>query len=364
MWQPHGVEEDDQLDRDEVKWVVRRALSMLRPYKRQVAFAITMTVLWTLGILAGPYLVGYGIDHGITPGNVAVLNATVAAYVVVAALSYVVFRQQVLAISRVGESFLRDLRLRVFEHLQRLSMPFYDREKSGVLVSRMTSDVDALQQLVQGGLLMFVMNALLLTISAIVLTVVSWQLMLACLVAVPFAAVASIKFQRDSNAAYLTVRDRIGGTLSSLQEGISGVRVIQAFAREQDRSDHFSRTNRELLRRPHALGVDPGVVSAGHRALRSRDDRRRRRGRRLAQHRGRGRRGYGDVLRPHAEQPLRADPTAQSALQHAPVGRRGPEEGLRAPRPTGRGRGASRCRRPSRARTGRGRPPDLRLRRR
>ena len=120
----------------------------------------------------------------------------------------------------------------MFDHLQRLSMPFYDREKAGVIVSRMTSDVDSLPELVQMGLLMFVSNGLLLVVSVVVLALVSWQLLLLCLICVPFVVLASIKFQRDSNAAYLDVRDRIGDTLSQLQEGIAGVRVIQAFGRE------------------------------------------------------------------------------------------------------------------------------------
>ena len=174
----------------------------------------------------------YGIDHGITADDAGALNLAVVGYVVVAAISYVAYRFQVLLISRIGESFLRDLRLRVFDHLQRLSMPFYDREKAGVIVSRMTSDVDSLQELVQMGLLMFVSNGLLLVVSVVVLAVVSWQLLLLCLICVPFVVLASIKFQRDSNTAYLDVRDGIGNTLSQLQEGIAGVRVIQAFGRE------------------------------------------------------------------------------------------------------------------------------------
>ena len=117
----------------------------------------------------------------------------------------------------------------------RLSMPFYDREKAGVIVSRMTSDVDSLQELVQLGLLQFVASTLLIVLSVIVLAIVSWQLLLICLIPVPFVVLASIKFNRDSNRAYLTVRDRIGLTLSSLQEGITGVRVIQAYGREGDR---------------------------------------------------------------------------------------------------------------------------------
>ena len=124
-------------------------------------------------------------------------------------------------------------------------MPFYDRSKAGVLVSRMTSDVDSLAELIQLGLAMFVSNALLLVVSVIVLTTVSWQLMLVCMVGVPPVILAA-SFQRDSNEAYLDVRDRIGSTLSHLQEGIAGVRVVQAFAREDVEVGRFEEGNWEL----------------------------------------------------------------------------------------------------------------------
>jgi ATP-binding cassette subfamily B protein len=160
MWNPHGVDEGDQLDAGEARWVLRRAARMLRPYRGRVVLAIGMAVLWTFSILAGPFFVRYGIDNGITKNDAGALNRAVIAYAAVAVASYFIFRVQVMAISWVGEGFLRDLRVRVFDHLQRLSMPFYDREKSGVLVSRMTSDIDALAELVQMGLLMFIMNSL------------------------------------------------------------------------------------------------------------------------------------------------------------------------------------------------------------
>jgi ATP-binding cassette subfamily B protein len=135
----------------------------------------------------------------------------------------------------------------VFAHLMRLSMPFYDREKAGVVVSRMTSDIDSLAELVQMGLAMFVANGLLLVISVVVLASVSWQLLLVVLIAMPPVVLASIKFQRDSNEAYLEVRDDIGNTLTHLQEGIAGVRVVQAFGREDVEVGRFRRGNRKLF---------------------------------------------------------------------------------------------------------------------
>ncbi|MCB9373284.1 MAG: ABC transporter ATP-binding protein [Microthrixaceae bacterium] len=241
-----GVDEADKLDAEAARRVLRRSGRMLGPYRRRVALGVVLLVLWTSTTLAGPLLVRYGIDHGISAGDAGALNAAVAAYVVVAAVAYVVFRAQVRVISQVGESFLRDLRLRVFDKLQRLSMPFYDREKAGVIVSRMTSDVDSMAELVQMGLLQFVSNILLLVVSVVVLVVVSWQLALVCLIALPFVVLASIKFQRDSNEAYLVVRDQIGGTLSNLQESIAGVRVIQAFGRESTETRRFAERNQVL----------------------------------------------------------------------------------------------------------------------
>ena len=201
-------------------------------------------------------------------------------------MSYVVHRAQIRVLSRVGEGFLRDLRVRVFEHLSRLSMPFYDRNKAGVLVSRMTSDVDSLQELVQTGLLTLIGNGLLLVFSALVLALVSFQLLLACLVAVPFVVLASVRFARRSSATYLTVRDRIGQNLSRLQEGISGVRVIQAFAREPFQIERFAESNQALYARAHGIDAPAVVVPAGDRDRRHRHDRAGRRGRRISRARG------------------------------------------------------------------------------
>ena len=243
---PAGVDEADKLDAEQAKHVLRRAAGMLGPYRRKLWLAIGLIATYTTCILAGPYLVRWAIDSGITPGDPSVLNTAIGLYVVVAIVHYLAQRTAIVTLARVGESFLRDLRLRVFAHLQRLSMPFYDREKAGVIISRMTSDVDAMQELVQMGLLHFVSAIMLLALALVWLTLVSWQLMLVCAIAIPFVVIASIKFQRDSNRAYLTVRDRIGNTLSRLQEGIAGVRVIQAFGRQQVEADRFASGNREL----------------------------------------------------------------------------------------------------------------------
>ena len=224
-----------------------RMISMLRPYRRLVLIAGTLLVVWTAMLLALPVLFGRTID-AIDRGDAAVLNRSIVAYVVIAAVNYVLWRAAIINLALAGENFLRDLRRRVFDHLLKLSMPYYDREKAGVIVSRMTSDIDSLAELVQFGLQMFLSNILLLFGVAIVLLVLSWQLFLVCLVSVPAVVLASKKFRRDSNKAYLRVRDGIAGTLSSLQEGLAGVRVIQAYARTDVEAGRFHKTNYRLYR--------------------------------------------------------------------------------------------------------------------
>jgi ATP-binding cassette subfamily B protein len=241
-----GVSEEDRLDRRAAAHVMRRAFRTLGPYRRALVVALVLMVLYTLTTIAGPFLVRYGIDHGIKPGDEGALNLAVGAYVAVSVLGFLINRGQIILISRVGEGFLRDMRTRVFRHLLRLSMPFYDREKAGVIVSRMTSDIDSLQELVQLGLLQFTSSVLLIVLTLVLLAVTSWQLLLVVAIPLPFVILASVKFQRNSNKAYLTVRDRIGLVLSHLQEGISGVRVIQAYAREGAEVQRFGQRNRTL----------------------------------------------------------------------------------------------------------------------
>ncbi len=245
-WMGAGVDEAERLDATAAKRLLRRARAGLAPYRRRLVLCALLVVAYTATVLAGPFLVRYGIDHGIKGEDPGALDRAVVAYAIVAVCAYWVHRFQIVTIGRVGESFLRDLRERAFDHLQRLSMSFYDRERSGVIVSRLTSDVDAMGELVQSGLSLFVSNVLLLVLSVVVLGIVSWQLLVVALLALPFVVAASVRFQRDSNAAYLSVRDRIGATLSDFQEGIAGVRVIQAFGREDVQAGRFARNNQDL----------------------------------------------------------------------------------------------------------------------
>ena len=242
-WSDSAISDEDKLQRGEGQQVLRRVWRMLRPFRGRIVVATLCIVGQVACLLAGPALVKHGIDAGITAGDVGALNLSAALYVVVAVLALILGRSAIILMARIGETFLRDLRARVFRHLLDLGLDFFEREQTGRLVSRMTSDIDALQELVQAGLTAMTMNALMFFGAVIVIFVLSWQLALCTLIVVPPALFATRWFRRESNRAYLDVRERIGTNLATLQEGLAGVRVVQAFGREKAFTGRFRQTN-------------------------------------------------------------------------------------------------------------------------
>ncbi len=238
-----GVDEDDAVTRADAGRMARRLRQLLRPWRGKIVVAVLCLVGQTGCLLAGPALVAYGIDTGIRGHDTGAIDTAAAAYVVVALIGLVLGRYAILLAARIGETFLRDLRVRSFRHLMNLGLDFYEREQTGRLVSRLTADVDALQELVQTGLTSIVQNVLLFVGSAVAIFILSWQLALVTLVVVPPAVIATRWFRRESNRAYLEVRESIGHNLATLQEGLAGVRVVQAFGRERAYAMRFRETN-------------------------------------------------------------------------------------------------------------------------
>jgi len=240
-----GPDADDDASVDHV---FRRTWAMTNPFRGLAVTAMVWVLLSTAAVLLGPVLLRYGIDHGIRKGDTGPVDIAVVWYAVVFAIAYLAGRQQYVYVNRFGESFLRELRVTVFRHLQRQSLAYFDGRPAGVLVSRMTSDVEAMAELVQWGLLQFAAAAVLVVFTMGLIIVMSWELALVVLIVFPILVVATLRFQRASNAAFLAVRERVGENMASLQEGISGVRVIQAYTREVEQSRRFRRSNRSLYR--------------------------------------------------------------------------------------------------------------------
>ncbi|HUR78190.1 MAG TPA: ABC transporter ATP-binding protein [Acidimicrobiales bacterium] len=244
---PAMLREDRLAPEDRAK-VFKRLWGYLRPYRKQVYLAWGLVITQTAATLAGPALVRWGVDRGAVDKNLSALNVAGFWYLIATVGIYVSGRAAILTMAKVGESFLRDLRERVFRHVSHLSLDYYERNRTGVIVSRVTADVDAMQELVGQGLSTFIVSGLLFLGACVVMVAMSWQLALVCLMLVPIVLRASIWYRDQSNVAYLNVRDRIGQTLTALQEGIVGVRVIQAFRQEPSRADRFSIVNQEQLR--------------------------------------------------------------------------------------------------------------------
>lgn len=241
-----GGPAEEELDREQARGLLRRLWKNLRPYRGRVLIAVILLVAQTSCLLAGPWLLAIGIDDGVNASpepNVAVLNLVAAIYLGLALLSVVLGAFVIRQVAVVGETFLRDLRTRVFRHLMSLGLDFFEREKTGRLVSRMTADIDALQELVAVGLVSFVQNGLIFVGAVVLIFLLNWQLALWVLVLVPPVMIASRWFRNRSNRAYLTVRDRVATNLATLQEGLAGVRVVQAFGREGAFTQRFSATN-------------------------------------------------------------------------------------------------------------------------
>lgn len=242
---PDAVDVD--LSTRDKRHMLVRTWHLLRPHRAAVARIAVLVVLQAGGMVAGPALVRYGIDEGVGAGDVAALNRAAWLFMGAALVAYVSGRLAIQAVARVGEAFLRELRERVFAHLLSLSMDFFDRNRTGKLVARMTADIEALQELVGQGLTMFVVNSLLLLGAAVVMIGMSWQLALGTLVVVPMVAKATSRFRRDSNEAYLQLRESIGTNLSTIQEGLAGVRIVQAFNQEGAVVERFHFTNERLF---------------------------------------------------------------------------------------------------------------------
>ena len=216
---------------------------LARPYRGRVIGGVAALLVATAASLAPPWLAKIAIDEGIQGDDLRLLAWVVVAFLGAGLVAWLAGVAQVYLTSWVGERVLADLRLRLFRHLGRLSLGFYERNRTGAIISRLTNDVEALDQLVTEGVTSLVQNTLVLFGSAVILFVLDWRLALATLAVFPLMAVATSIFRRRSSRAYRRVRERLGSVTATLQEDISGVRVVQAFAREERSNEQFREIN-------------------------------------------------------------------------------------------------------------------------
>ena len=210
--------------------------------------AALATLVATATRLVGPLLIRSGVDDGIVAGDRSKVLSAGVAFLGVLVVQYISQAVSQYWVAAVGERFLRDLRVKAFDRLMRLDINFFGKNKSGVLVARMTSDIEALTQFVKEGAVNVVTSALTVTGVLVAMFFVDLKLALAVLGLFPFLLLASVVFRVFADRAYAQVREHIGHVLGAIQEGISGVRVVQAYTQERRKAVEFGRANEDYFR--------------------------------------------------------------------------------------------------------------------
>jgi ABC-type multidrug transport system fused ATPase/permease subunit len=245
VWQPGGhLSQERGAKVDDWSWRrTRRRLATLArltaPYKARTILSVFSLLAATATALAPPFLSKYAVDDGIRQHDLEKLWWIVGAFVVAGLANWGMSYVQTYLTGWVGERILADLRNKLFGHLQRLSLGFFERNRAGVIISRLTNDVEALDQLVTDGVTSLVQNTLTLIGTAILLFVLDWRLALATLAVIPLMSIATVIFRIRSSRAYRAVRERLGLVTATLAEDIAGMRMVQAFTREQRNIQNF-----------------------------------------------------------------------------------------------------------------------------
>ena len=233
--------------------LARRLLAYLRPYRRSVVLALVLTILVGPLEIVGPYLFGYGVDQYIVPASggfiplptaLRGLQFVVLGFLAALVLSFAVQYLQARIMQYVGQRTLYDLRKDIFEHLQRLPVSFYDRSPVGRLVTRATTDVDALNDLFAAGIAAMANDAVVLAWIGAVMLKMNWRLALATFGVLPLIGVATWLFRGRVREANRRIRTAIARINAFLQEHISGMSVVQLFNRERKARDQFAVFNR------------------------------------------------------------------------------------------------------------------------
>ncbi|MDQ3671641.1 MAG: ABC transporter ATP-binding protein/permease [Actinomycetota bacterium] len=220
---------------------------LVRRRLRTIAAVAVAVLLSTAATIAGPALIRYAIDDGLTVGDETALERVALAFLALVLVKPLLQRFIVLRTARAGEGFLADLRTATYNRLQELSLPYFEGERAGVLVSRLTADIQSLTTFVRLAMPEVVTNVILVAATLVVLVVLAPKLLLFALVSLPVVIGAWIVYHRRSEPAYLAVRDTVATTLAVLQERFAGVRVIQAFRRERDAFAGYEERSREQI---------------------------------------------------------------------------------------------------------------------
>ena len=224
---------------------LRGLIELLRPYRWRVLAMFASLLVATAAALAPAPLAKLAIDDGIRRHDVGALDVIVAAFLISAVLYAIATYAQTYLVGWVGQRALQDLRVRLFAHLQALSVGFYSRNRAGVIISRLTNDVEALDQLVSDGIATLFQSGLMLIGVVVILLVLDPRLALLTFIALPLLALGALAFRIASADAYRLTREKIAWITGYLQESLSGIRVVRAFGQEPRHIARFGELNEE-----------------------------------------------------------------------------------------------------------------------
>jgi ABC-type multidrug transport system fused ATPase/permease subunit len=265
VWQP-GSHLTMQRGAEVSDWswrrTARRVSTLARfasKYKLRTSLAVASLLAATFTGLVPPYLAKLALDDGIRQQDYRAIVIVVIVFLAASLLNWGASSAQTYFTGWTGERILADLRNTLFRHLQRLSLGFYERNRAGVIISRLTNDVEALDQLVTDGVTSLFQNTLILVGTVAILFVLDWKLALATLAVFPLMAVATAIFRSISSRAYRAVRERLGMVTATLAEDIAGMRVVQAFTRQSANERHFRAVNAHYRDANHVTVVTNGL---------------------------------------------------------------------------------------------------------
>jgi len=227
--------------------LVRRLLHYVRPYRALVVAALLLIGVAAAMQLAGPLLTRWVIDKALPTRDPSLVLQVAAAYAGLLVLQFAAAYGETLYTNLLGQRVMRDLRAQVFARLQRLPIVYFDRSPVGRLVTRVTSDVEALNELFTAGVVAGLGDLFTLVAIGAVMWVVDWQLALAAFAVIPFVLLASRLFQRHVRSSYRDIRARLARLNAFLQERLAGVRVVQLFGREAAEVERFDQLNASHL---------------------------------------------------------------------------------------------------------------------
>ncbi|MDQ6747830.1 MAG: ABC transporter ATP-binding protein/permease [Candidatus Dormibacteraeota bacterium] len=239
-WRGVASDEVDDLDTSRSRELGLRSRALVRellaPYRARLALSMLLIGARTAGMLSIPWLVGQAIDHAVTAGSSGATRALLERYVVMLIGAVMVVAGSGYGFLRlsgsIGQAILFDLRLRLFTHVQDLSLSFYERYTSGRIIARLTSDIDALQELLSTGLASVLTSAISIVVTAVILVRMDGRLGSAILLSFPLVLLLSLWFRSNSARSYRAVRHAIALLIVHYVESLNGIRAVQAFRRE------------------------------------------------------------------------------------------------------------------------------------